>query len=256
MQVLRVLIATVLLAVWAAPALAQDNTEAFRDTISEATKLAYEGSFDAAILKYIEAKTLRDDPIIDYNIARCYHKKGDCTAAVAAYKTFVGRVDASEGDVESAQAYLDELGTCGVEAPVVVEADPVVDPVDPVPDPDPVVDPGPSDGGATGYDYVAWGLTIGGGVFLATGVALDVAGASLVDDFKAAASAGDEAAYESLRDDIEGRQLTVYTLYGIGAAATVTGVVMLLLAPDDAATAIAPAMLGPDAAGVVWAGRF
>jgi hypothetical protein len=255
MRDVRVWILAVTVALCSLPSVAfADDTEAFRDTITEATKLAYEGKFDAAIIKYIEAKTLRDDPVIDYNIARCYHKKGDCKAAMAAYKTFVSRVDAAEADVEAAQDYLVELGDCGVEAPI-VEADPVLDPVEPDPvDPDP--EPGAQTDEASAYEYTAWGLTIGGGVLLATGIALDLAGASLVDDYEAAAAAGDKSAYEGFRDDIEGRQFTVYTLYGLGAAATISGVVMLMLAPDDAGSAFVPTLLGPDSAGFVWGGRF
>lgn len=230
-----------------------DDTEAFRTTITEATKLAYEGKFDEAIVKYIEAKTLRDDPVIDYNIARCYHKKGDCQAAVAAYNGFVERSDADSADVGSAREYLDELGDCGVvETPVIADPGPGPDP-----DPDPILDPGPDPGtnDGAGWSYAAWGLTIGGGVLVASGIALDVAGASLVDDYEAAAAVGDQASYDQLRSDIETRQLTVYTLYGVGAAATVTGVVLLLLAPDEPGTAVAPTLMG-DGAGVVFGGRF
>jgi hypothetical protein len=110
--------------------------------------------------------------------------------------------------------------------------------------------------GMSGWDYAAWGLTIGGGALIVAGLATDVSGGGLVDEYEDAASSGDASSYDSLRDDIESRQLTVYSLYGLGGAAAIAGVAMLVLAPGDGAMAVVPTLLGPSTAGVAVGGSF
>ena len=263
-----------------APGAMADDTETFRGLIAEATKLAYEGKFDEAVTKYIQAKTFNDDPLIDFNIARCYHKKGDCGAAVHAYNSFLSRADATEADVNAANDYLTELGTCETGSGVVVATDPVTpkDGGDTTNDPattdsnndqgnatgevstvgsgDTGGGTGGSDTGGSGYTYAAWGTAIGGGLLLATGITLDVMGASLVDDYEAAATAGNQSEYDQLANDIQSRQLMVYALYGLGVAAAAAGGVMILLddGPSDASTWHMAPLVAPDTAGVQISG--
>ena len=257
--------ALLMLSVASLPSSAQANdTEAFRKLIAEATRLAYEQKFDEAIGKYFEAKTIRDDPLLDYNIARCYHKKGDCESAMRFYTLVLENSASSEEDRASASEYKAELGECKPK-----EADPIV------------VDKGEGEGegegdkkgegvgqgggvggdeGGSGFTYAAWGTTIAGGLVLLTGVGLDVGSAGLIDDYKAAAEAGDADTFEELSGDIEDRQATIFALYGVGAAALVAGVVMIVLddgggGVDAPAVGISP-LLSPGAAGALIEGRW
>lgn len=233
------------LALSGSPAQAQD-TERLRSVIAEATKLAYEGKYDDAITKYIEAKTIADDPLLDYNIARCYHKKGDCEGARRFYEAVLERGAADPDTLSDAREHENELGVCKTEEVT------AVDPVGPT-DPDASVTER-SDQGMSAMAYGGWGSAIGGGLFIATGLALDISGASLQEDYKDAADRGDQAEYDSLKADIDSRKTTVYVLYGVGVVSAITGGVLLYLdSRTEASTtgaSLAPS-LGPDGAGAV-----
>ncbi len=257
----------------ASSAAAQDDvdTDALRGLIADATKLAYEEKYDEAILKYIEAKTILDDPLLDYNIARCYHKKGDCPSATRFYKTVVENPATAEEDRKAAEGYLAELGECKTE------------PAGPGPGDVVAVGPGDgtegngdtgkgggegdsdtqtvgSDGGGSAYTYVAWGATLTGGALILTGLALDVTAGSLIDDYEAAALAGNQAEFDALRDDIDSRRTTIFALYGVGAAAAIAGGIMLVLDDDgdkDAPAVGAAPFWTPDGgAGAMIEGRW
>lgn len=231
----------------------QERTELFRRLIADATKLAYEGRYDEAILKYIEAKTIYDDPLLDYNIARCYHQKGDCNAARRFYQIVIDNQGAAEEDRAQARNYLEELASCQPEPtePVVVKPDPVnPDPVDP----DPVADDGPG-----AWTVAAWTMTGVGGALVVTGLALDVAGAGLIDEYEQAAEQGDRARFDQLRQDIDGRQTLVFVLYGVGVATAAVGAVMVLMDGGDDEPAVGGGWspwVTPGGAGAVFEGRF
>lgn len=217
------------------------DTDKLRSLIAEATRLAYEGKYDEAIDRYFEAKTVHDDPRLDFNIARCYHKKGDCQSAIKFYKAVLERSDAAPEDHADAKKYLTELADCPVDGGAVQAGGGGItqDPQQPEPGPDPA-DPKPAAPSPV-LAYVGWGATALGGVLLLGGLGLDVGGAGLVQDYEDAASAGDTDAYNSLRDDIESRQGLVFGLYGAGAALTLTGVLLLLL--DDSGESPQPTSL-------------
>lgn len=221
------------------------NLKRMRKVVGEATRLALEGKYDDAISKYIEAKTIQDDPLLDYNIARCYHKKGECEAAVRLYTTVIDRPDSDPETIADAERYREELGTCGVPEPVepaVVEPpkeEPVVVAVEPPPDE------------MSTMAYAGWGATIGGGALILTGFAVDVGSSSLGDDLEAAAARGDRAEYDQLQDDIDSRQTTILVMYGLGAAAAAAGGVLLYLdmtATSEESTVTFLPTLGPDGA--------
>lgn len=244
-----------LVGVGAPPVVAQEDlSEEFRRMIADATKLAYEGRYDEAILKYIEAKTLIDDPMLDYNIARCYHKKGDCKAATRFYQVVIDNPSTGDEERREARTYLEELGDCAVTPPV---DDKVVEDQG---QPDEQIEEPASQQAEGGSSLGTVGLVtmISGGVIVASALALDVASAGLADDFEAAAERGDEAEFNRLSEDIDSRKTAVFALYGVGAAAAVTGVVLWVLADDDEeapAVGAAP-LITPHGGGVVFEGRF
>ncbi len=238
-----------------AQAVAQDKREeTFRQLIAEATKLAFEGKYDDAITKYIEAKTLQPDPLIDYNIARCYQKLGQCEAAKRFFQVVI---DDKKTDAETraqSERYVQELGACP-ETAVVENTNP--HPVEATPDPAPP--PAPQQDGMSTLGLAGW-VTLGvGGLVTLGGVGLDVASASLADDLEVAAAAGDKAAYDQLQSDIDSRKTTIFVLYGVGGAALVTGAVLLVLdaTGDDApATSGLTPLLLDGGAGAAWGGTF
>jgi tetratricopeptide (TPR) repeat protein len=234
------------------PAQAQDS-DAYRKLIAEATRLAYEKKYDEAIGKYFEAKTIQPDPVLDYNIARCYDKMGNCESATRHYNMVLDSEDAAPEDRTSAEKYLVDLGECEEVSEVVAVETPEVAPEDV-----PVVTESVESDSGSAMTGVAWGSTIAGGVFILSGLGLDVASASLADDYRAAAESGDTAAFDKIGGDIESRQSTVLILYGVGGAALTAGVVMLLLGDDDKGSdsvGIAP-VLTPGLTGAVVEGRF
>lgn len=238
----------------------EDTSEEFRRMIADATKLAYEGRYDEAILKYIEAKTVVDDPLLDYNIARCYHKKGDCKAATRFYKVVIENPATGDEERREARTYLEELGDCSVTPPeddVVVEEQGKPEEQSEPDGQSEVAASEPSEGGSS-LGTVGLVTMVSGGVIVASALALDVASAGLADDFEAAAARGDEAEFNRLSEDIDSRKRAVFALYGVGAAAAVTGVVLWVLADDgeDAPAVGAAPLITPGGGGLVFEGRF
>jgi tetratricopeptide (TPR) repeat protein len=229
-------------------AAAQEEPDKLRALIAEATRLAVEGQYDEAIDRYFEAKTIRDDPRLDFNIARCYHKKGDCPSAVQFYKAVRARSDADPQDTADADRYLKALGQCPVQGPEEVVVAPPAQP------------PASND---SGFRWVGWGLTTAGALTLAAAIWLDLDGESLIKDYEAAGARGDEAAYNDLRTQIEAQQVGVGYLYGGGGALLLGGLLILLLdgygeggAPaQGAAWRVSPA-LTPGGAGAALEARF
>lgn len=234
---------------------AQDMDK-FRQLIAEATKLAFEGKYDEAITKYFEAKTIQDDPLLDYNIARCYHKLGNCQQAKRFYESVIASKGADDETRGESKKYVAELGECPVEQKVVKNDNPPPDPNannaqndgDKTPPPE---NP-PVDDGMSGMALAGWGALIGGGVLILSGVGLDIASAGLVDDLQTYADAGDTQKYNSTQDDIDSRKTTIYVLYGVGAlAAAVGGTLIVLDLSSDSGSAQLVPTIGPDSAGAM-----
>jgi tetratricopeptide (TPR) repeat protein len=228
------------------------DTDKLRSLIAEATRLAYEGQYDEAIDRYFEAKTVHDDPRLDFNIARCYHKKGDCQSAVRFYQAVLERTDAAPEDHADARKYLEELADCSMGDDQEVAGGGTQEPQDPQPTPQP-------EGATPVLTYAGWGATALGGLLLLGGLGLDLGGAGLVQDYEDAAASGDATSYDALRGDIESRQGLVFGLYGAGAALTLTGVVLLLLdggeSPQPTRLRLTPS-LSPEGAGASVHWRF
>jgi len=232
---------------------AQDMDK-FRELIAEATKLAFEGKYDEAITKYFEAKTIQDDPLLDYNIARCYHKLNNCQQAKRFYQSVISSKSADEETRTESSKFVTELGECPVEATVVDNGtnNGVKDPPPDDGHKTPPVETQPLDDGMSGMALAGWGSLIGGGVLILSGVGLDVASAGLVDDLQGYADSRDTANYNSTQDTIDGRKTTIYILYGVGALAAAVGGTLLVLdmTSDDGSAQLIPT-IGPDSAGAM-----
>lgn len=239
---------------------AQDgDEERFNRAIGDALRAYNEGRYDKALDLYFEAKVIKDLAEIDYSIARTYHNLGQCNQAEKFYKKTQGRLgELPEGYEAKIDQYLAELPeTCippEVEAPVIAEPEPV--PVQPQPAPPPVDQ-------SAEVDWLSIGIMGGGAAVLLAGLGVDLGSASLVDEHKDFATNPDSGTDEErrarmaeLESDIDTRKIVVYTLYGVGGAALVTGTVLFFLrmdgdeAPADATSWQLDPTFGPDSAGM------
>ncbi len=259
-----VLMAAVCAVSFGSAAAAQD-VEELRRLIAEATRLAVEGKYDDAITKYFEAKTVLDDPRLDYNIARCYQQKGDCQTAKRVYLLVSKNENSDLEDKKQAEKYLAELGECKIVADPKTEQAKQTPPTE-----DPTQETGSdreNDAGKS-LTYAAWGTTITGGALLLTGFGLDVISGGLADELEAAASSNDRPRFDRTRETIEGRQTTLLVLYIVGALATSAGVALFFLdepaesatgtqsdAEQEATWKVEP-WVSPSEAGLWFQGRF
>jgi tetratricopeptide (TPR) repeat protein len=86
--------------------------ESFDDLVAKGLKSYSDGKYDDAIELFMKARVLDDQADLLYNIARCYHKKGDCIAAQEHYKRFTSRPNATPDLVEKTANWVTELGQC------------------------------------------------------------------------------------------------------------------------------------------------
>lgn len=86
--------------------------ESFDALVADGLKSYSDGQYDDAIKKFMQARVLDDQPDLLYNIARCYHKKGDCVAAKEHYKRFIAKPGATADRITQTETYITELGEC------------------------------------------------------------------------------------------------------------------------------------------------
>jgi tetratricopeptide (TPR) repeat protein len=260
---------------------AADEDARFEALISDALRAYTEGDYEKAIDIYFKAKVMRNLPAIDYSIARCYHKLNKCSAAKNSYDRVLNRPanETPQELIDKSRAQLEELKTCQEAKDAVVAVDPPkADPpkTDTTVVTQPKVDPPKTDDSGK-IDWLAIGLMSGGGALVLAGLGVDLGSASLTDDYNyyntdptSGTNAERRAKVDSLSSDITTRKVAVWSLYGAGAAALITGVVFLLL-PEDKATSglntspsdtsladrlyLQPA-LNPDGAGLLLGGSF
>ena len=91
------------------------SADDFEKIVAEGFKHYNDGDFDGAIEKFFEAKFIKDEPELIYNIARSYDKKGECISAQKHYEQFLARGDAPEETMEKARGHLERLGVCSTE---------------------------------------------------------------------------------------------------------------------------------------------
>jgi hypothetical protein len=264
-----------------APASANADEDArFEALISDALRAYTEGEYEKALDIYFKAKVMRNLPEIDYSIALCYQKLNKCSAAKSSYERVLNRTPTEDMQtlIDKTKAKLDDLPKTCQETkaePVAVVEPPKADPT-PTPAPvTPTQPPPQADGG--GVDWLAIGLMAGGGALVLAGLGTDLGSAGLIDDYNfyntdpsSGTNAERRAKVDSLASDISTRKVAVWSLYGVGAAALITGTVFLLLPDSDKRASNAtpdpdrsladrlylqPA-LNPDGAGLLLGGSF
>lgn len=107
------LLLSVLLMFAVVPVASAQNS--FDDLVSAGIAAYQSGDYDKAIENFLKARIMQDEPVLTYNIARSYHKKGECLPAVENYNKYMGRKGADPANVDKAKGYLVEIGECSTE---------------------------------------------------------------------------------------------------------------------------------------------
>lgn len=233
---------------------------------SEAERLYTEGQkayedkrYDDALVAWQKSYELSKLPGLVFNIAQAHRLKGECTKAVASYRTFI-ELDPGSGQRGQAENLVKELEPCkDAPAPVVERHDPPIVERHDVPQvvaatrrsyPRPVT-PEPR-----GRGKLVASAIIGVAGAAAAGVGLLFGGQadSLATEVKAACASG--CAWTDIKDrDAEGHRDVVlqWSLIGAGAAALVASGVLYYLAASERSSAstvvVAPR---PSGATVSW----
>lgn len=222
---------------------------------AEARRHYQAGEFDRAVALYLDAWRLAPAAALLYNIAHIYDRKlNEIDLAIDFYRRYIAAPDADPQAVARATTRITEL-KAEKEARRQAELDRVVRRPEPAPAPvvaEPVVEQRrtPTDPGAT-HRLAGW-IGVGvGAALLAGGGAVGLVAQGKSDEFATSRGLDDKLA---LRDDGEALALTADVLYAAGAVTAVTGLVLLLIAPDagDGALGLGPTGDGRGAA--VWFG--
>lgn len=100
-----------LLSFTASDAYAQDDAN-FKVLIQDAFADYSAKRFDAAIEKFMQARVLKDDPDLLYNIGLCYYKKKDCIEAEKHFQSFLKRKEPTHTLYKKAENYVKEITPC------------------------------------------------------------------------------------------------------------------------------------------------
>lgn len=214
------------------------------------------GDFAGAIALFEQAYALEPVPNLLYNIAKCYEKMQDWKKAIEYYEKFVVSPDVASDVRQSAMTRSKELRE------IVAAEDKLKEPKDPkdpkdgkeVGDKTP---PPPAEPDRT-VSYVVMG--VGGALVLGGGV-MGLLASGEQSAFEDATTAADKRA---ARDSGENLALGADVLYGVGAAALITGVILFITAEPEApaeGASVGQAMpvnvwFGQGAAGVDMTWRF
>ncbi len=233
-----------------------------RDRLAAGTRLYRVREFEKATEEYKAGAIKEDAPVFYYNLGQCYRQLGRYQDAIWHYQRFLDRANplpakyrqAVEGFIRDMKAELDK------KAMTKQPTEPAPD-SRPPPNTPPVTEPLPGivtmeDRAEPWYvDGLGWGLT-GTGV-VASGVSLwlllDAAG--LADDANHESSQEKQAA---LRNRAGDRRLAGTIVGVVGAAALLTGIVKLAIAPKDRPRTVTATdlSLGVTGTGFVVTGRF
>ena len=235
------------------PAAAQERRDdALRD---EAKRKFQEGrqhydrhEYELAITAFAEAYRLSREPLLLFNIAQSHRLKGDCASAMTFYRRYLEADPHPSNQVELDAA----IERCkGVEPPAPTpppRAEPPATqpaatpaPVVPVaPPPEPEREPAPA---GSRRKLIGWIVSGAGGAVLATGLAFGAVARSkwhdaleMCDDDRVCSAQG-----HALAEDARTAGNVATILVGIGAAAAVTGAVLILTAPDEHTVGVAVA---------------
>jgi tetratricopeptide (TPR) repeat protein len=221
------LIAALLIAAFSAPSVAvaqpQADNAQVEQLAGEAHAAYQAGDFTAAVSSYLKAYRLSPAAAVLYNVAVIYDRKlTEPSLAMDFYRRYIGSPDADPGVVARATTRLQQL-----KAQKIARDTAVLDP-QPRPEAPAVVAPAPAPA-STWHRTVGW-TALGLGVAAAgAGTWFGLQAQDSQDDFETLA---DRDLRERARDDGERQALTADVLLGLGAAAAVSGVVLLWVAPD------------------------
>lgn len=227
------------------------------DRVSEVEALAAQakqyylaGDYGGAVAAYLRAYRTSPAAGLLYNVAIIYDKKlGERDLAVDFYRRYIAAPDADPSVVERATLRVQALKAekAAVDAAALAPAPPPAEP------PQQVIQPvRPGDAGR-GQRLAGW-LTLGAGVATAgVGVVFGVQAQTSQDDFDAGTTVTGK---QDARDQGEQQALIADVLYGVGAAAAVTGLVLVLTAPDGEAVSGLRVAPTSDGAALGWSGVF
>ena len=215
----------------------------------EARALYDAGEFGQAVAKYLEAYKLQPTAAVLYNVAVIYDKKiQEIDLAIEYYRRYIASPDADPQAVQRATVRLQALKA---EKEARRQADLSALPSEPTPPPGVATTAPPppvSNQAVAGWVLIGTGL-----VALAGGGVMGYLAGDSADKFSASTEFDEKVGH---RDDAEGRALVADVMYGIGGAATLTGIILLVLddGPDEAASGAV--RVGPTAHGGfgVWLG--
>lgn len=228
----------------------QEAKDKFAAGDYEGSAVAFEKAFDAS-----------GDPAYLFNIGRVYEEAGNIPKAVEFYDRFVNSKNVALEDRKLAVERLEVLRPIAdaqkQEEEQAEEPEGAEDPVQPEVDEEPTEPEGPTKKQKT--------LRIAGFVTLGVGVAALGAGAGLGvvarNRDESIADEPDIGSKREMADRARSAGITADVLYGVGGAAVVTGVVLVVLGytkkgKGKADTAMVTPILGRDQAGAAFTYRF
>lgn len=207
-----------------------DDTLEQVEQFAARARSAYQGGrYEEAIGYYLRAYRLEPAGALLYNIAYIFDRKlGEAESAMDYYRRYVRASDAEPDVVERALARIAEIKEQGRSTPR------PIDEPDPTPDPDPsntIVRPQPSPP-MSGHELAGW-VTLSVGVAGIVGATtMSIVAQQTSSDFDTETQL---SSLPGLRDRGESQALTADILWGVGGAAVVTGVVLLLTKPAPSA---------------------
>jgi tetratricopeptide (TPR) repeat protein len=204
--------------------------------------------YDDAIASWQKAYDLSHLSALVFNLAQAYRLKGDCTKAVETYQRFI-KLDPTSPQRGDAEGRLIEIQPCPVEKPVVVEPPPQQLPPKIV---------APVEHGGRGKKIAGYVVGILGVALVGGGAYFGSRAQSLASDVNAACSTGHcEWTSDLASKDSDGRsaEKLQWIGYGVGAAAVITGALLVYLGSREHAPPITVAAR-PDGAAVSWTGSW
>lgn len=297
MRNVMLLVATLLLGAFASPFVSTASAQDARELFQRGRGAYETGDFEGAVEAWQAAYELDPRPLLQFNLAQAYERLGRLQESLDAYERFLAAAPSDAEDVPAARIRAAALQQRLARTGIVLRGGPdgavvLIDGTERarLPRPDPITVPPGSyrvEVQAEGYEpfesvvAVTAGAQVeveitmqalqggaaeptdeGGGVST-IGIAVAAGGGALlvggaVTGILALGAAGDATTSDDSDAD-RARTLGLVTdiLLGVGAAAAVTGVVLMFVlgGDEDRATAVAP-MIGPDRVGVGAIHRF
>ena len=217
------------------------------EALARRARTFYEqGRYDRAVAMYLEAYRKLPAAATLYNVAHIYDRKLDePDLAADFYRRYIRSPDADPKAVERATKRIGEIKAAQESDTLDLPVPPIR--VDPTPPPPARPPPGPS-----GRTTAGWITVAVGGAAVAGGAVMGTFASDKADRFKDVG----ESDRQALREDGKSQALIADILFGVGAAAVATGLVLILTDRGDDggdSLGLAPTDGGATA---VWRGRF